>query len=133
MFSGDLDPGTDLAEPNQLRIRPCPGREALRRDMEALEQIRLAGAVRSDRQDEPLTQAELEARVRAVVAERELLDDQPARRIGMIRYEKSSPSPWMTAGRSGLMSFRRTSSPSTESIPSRRNSGLKPISSGSPV
>ena len=51
----------------------------------------------------------------------------------MIRYVKSSPSPWSTAGRSGLISFRRTSSPSTDSSPSRRNSALKPISSGSPV
>jgi hypothetical protein len=45
--------------------------------MEALEQIRLAGAVRADRQDEAWTKAQLEPRVRAVVAERERLDNQP--------------------------------------------------------
>jgi len=51
----------------------------------------------------------------------------------MIKYRKSSPSPWSTAGRSGLISFSRSWSPSTDSIPSRRNSALKPISSGSPL
>ena len=51
----------------------------------------------------------------------------------MTRYVKSSPSPWSTAGRSGLISFTRTSSPSIDSSPSRRKSALKPISSGSPV
>ena len=45
--------------------------------METLEEIRLAGAVRADRQDEARAEAELEPRVRAVVAERERLDDQP--------------------------------------------------------
>jgi hypothetical protein len=45
--------------------------------MEALEQIRLAGAVRADRQDEAWTETQLEPRVRAVVAERERLDNQP--------------------------------------------------------
>ena len=51
----------------------------------------------------------------------------------MIRYVKSSLSPWSTAGRSGLISFSRSSSPPTDSMPSRRNSALKPISSGSPA
>jgi hypothetical protein len=45
--------------------------------METLEKIRLAGAVRADRQDEARSEVELEPRVRAVVAERERLDDQP--------------------------------------------------------
>ena len=40
-------------------------------------------------------------------ARRSVVDDQPGRRIGMTRYVKSSPSPWITAGRSGLISFTR--------------------------
>ena len=36
-------------------------------------------------------------------------------------------------GRSGEISFSTTSPPSMASRPSRRNSGLKPISSGSPA
>ena len=50
----------------------------------------------------------------------------------MTRYVKSSPSPWITAGRSGLISLKRTSSPSIDSSPSRRKSALNPISSVSP-
>ena len=51
----------------------------------------------------------------------------------MIRYLKSSPAAWIRPGRSGLISFRVISSSLTDSSPSRRNSALKPISSGSPV
>ena len=55
------------------------------------------------------------------------------RRIGMIRYRKPLPSPAsIRPGRSGLMSFRTRSPASTLSRPSRRKSGLKPISNGSP-
>jgi hypothetical protein len=46
--------------------------------MEALEEVRLSRAVRPDRQDEPRLELELEPGVRAIVAERELLDDQAA-------------------------------------------------------
>jgi hypothetical protein len=45
--------------------------------MEALEEVGLARSIRADRQDEARLELELEARVRAVVAERERLDDQP--------------------------------------------------------
>ena len=50
----------------------------------------------------------------------------------MIRYQKSSASPWIKPGRNGLISLSVISSSETDSIPSRRNSALKPISSGSP-
>ena len=45
--------------------------------METFKKIRLAGAVRADRQNEARPEIELEPRVRAVIAERERLDDQP--------------------------------------------------------
>jgi hypothetical protein len=45
--------------------------------MQRLEQIRLAGAVGSDREHEPGLEAELEVRVGAELAERERPDDQP--------------------------------------------------------
>src|ERR1700691_2569944 len=54
-------------------------------------------------------------------------------RIGMIRYTNLPPSgDSIRPGRSGLMSLSTSSSDSTLSRPSRRNSGLKPISNGSP-
>ena len=112
---------------------PGPRREALRADVQRLEQVRLAGAVRRRPRARARLQRELEPRVRAEVAERELADDQPASRIGMIRYQKSSPSAVIRPGRSGLISFSATSSAATDSMPSRRNSALKPISIGSPV
>ncbi len=55
-------------------------------EVERLEQIRLAGAVLPGDQDDPRREREIERRVRAVVPERDAVDDQPARRIGMIRY-----------------------------------------------
>ena len=82
---------------------------------------------------EPRLQCQLEPLVGAKVAERSGLDDQPGRRIGMTRYVKSSASSVRIAGRSGLISFIFTSSPSIDSSPSFRNSALKPISSGSPL
>ena len=74
-------------EADQLRVGARPWREALRADMECLEQIRLAGTVRPDDEREPRLQAELEPGIRAEVAKRDRRDDQPASRIGMIRYE----------------------------------------------
>ena len=50
----------------------------------------------------------------------------------MIRYEKFSASERRRPGRSELISRSAISSVSTDSSPSRRNSGLNPISSGSP-
>jgi hypothetical protein len=58
----------------------------LRREVQGLEQVRLAGAVLADDEDEARLQGQVEGGVRAVVPERDLLDDQPARRMGMIRY-----------------------------------------------
>jgi hypothetical protein len=54
--------------------------------VQRLEQVRLADAVPPDDEDDPLGEVEVERRVRPVLAERYVLDDQPARRIGMIRY-----------------------------------------------
>src|SRR5207244_4519605 len=101
----ECDPACPLPEADQLRVGPSPRREALRADVQRLEQVRLAGAVRADGQDETWLEVELETRVRAVVAKRDRGDDQPASRMGMIRYEKSAPLPFITAGRSGLIRF----------------------------
>src|SRR5581483_6061716 len=130
--AGETDPGSLLPEADQLRVGPRARREALGADVKRLEQVRLAGAVRADGQDETRTQRQLEARVRAEVRERDRGDDQPASRIGMIRYQKSSAGPWISPGRSGSISRSRSSSPDADSIPSRRKSALNPISSGSP-
>jgi hypothetical protein len=54
--------------------------------MQRLEQVRLAGAVPPDDEDDPGRKVEVERRVRPVLTERYAIDDQPARRIGMIRY-----------------------------------------------
>jgi hypothetical protein len=62
------------------------GREPLRREVQRLEQVRLAGAVPADDEDDARDEVEVERRVRPVLAERYAIDDQPARRIGMIRY-----------------------------------------------
>ena len=58
-------------------------------------------------------------------------DDQPASRIGMIRYVKSSLSPWSTAGPERADQLERPRRRRRTRCPSRRNSALKPISSGS--
>jgi hypothetical protein len=54
--------------------------------MKRLEEVRLAGPVLADDEDDAWRQREIEGRVGAEVAERDVRDDQPARRIGMIRY-----------------------------------------------
>jgi hypothetical protein len=61
------NPGSLLAEPDQLRICPGAWREPLGRDVQRLEEIRLAGAVRADEQDEPGLEGELERGIRAEV------------------------------------------------------------------
>src|SRR5215218_8980479 len=101
--------------------------------MERFEQVRLAGAVRPGHEHDAGGERELELGVRAKAPKRGSPDDQPASLIGMIRYRKSSVSPWMSPGRSGLMSLSLTVSSTTDSRPSRRKSALKPISSGSPA
>ena len=51
----------------------------------------------------------------------------------MIRYQKLSSGETTSPGRNGLMSLSCTLSVDTASSPSRRNSGLNPISRGSPA
>jgi LmbE family N-acetylglucosaminyl deacetylase len=51
-------------------------REALRRDVQRLEQVRLADAVRADDEDDPGLERELERRVRAVVRKRDRVRNQ---------------------------------------------------------
>ena len=70
------DPRRRLAEADQLRVLPRPRREALRRDVERLEQVRLPDPVRPNREDEPRPQREVEPLVRPEVAERDVLGDQ---------------------------------------------------------
>jgi hypothetical protein len=82
--------------------------EALRADVQCLQEVRLPRAVSPGYEDQPGPERKLEPGVRPELAERDLVDDQPARRIGMIRYQKLSPSAVSKPGRSGLMSFRRT-------------------------
>jgi hypothetical protein len=53
--------------------------------VQRLEQVRLAGAVRADDEDEAGLQLQLERVVRAEARERDQRDDQPASLIGMIR------------------------------------------------
>jgi hypothetical protein len=83
--AGDRDPGRLLAEADQLSILTRPRREPLRADMQRLEQVRLADAVWPDGENDPVRERQVERRVRPVLAERQMVD-QPARRIGMIRY-----------------------------------------------
>ena len=98
------------AETNELRVVAAARRETLRADVQRLEQVRLAGAVLTDREHDPRLQIQLERGVGAIVAERERPNDQPARRIGMIRYEKLSASERIRPGRSGLISRSAISS-----------------------
>jgi hypothetical protein len=72
-----------LAEANQLSVGARSGRESLRREMQALEQIRLASAVRADSEHDPRFQRELEPWIRPVVPEFERPDDQPATKASL--------------------------------------------------
>ena len=69
--------GLALAEMDQVALDTGAGREALRADVERLEQVRLAGAVLADDEDDPGGELEIEGAVRAVVPERDAADDQP--------------------------------------------------------
>ena len=64
------------AEPDQLAVVPSARREALGADVECLEQVRLAGAVRAVKKHDAGLEPELEGCVRAEVAEDDLADDQ---------------------------------------------------------
>jgi hypothetical protein len=78
--------GGVLAEADQLGVVTGPRREALRCQVQRLEQVRLADPVPADDENDPRREAEIERRIRPVPAERYAIADQPARRIGMIRY-----------------------------------------------
>ena len=54
-------------------------------DMKGFEEVRLSDSVRSDHEDEPRLEVEVERGIRAKIAERDVRDDQPASRIGMIK------------------------------------------------
>jgi hypothetical protein len=82
-----------LAEADQLAVGARARREALRAEVQRLEQVRLAGTVLPNYEDDSGSEVEVERRVGAVVSERDVPDDQPgpsatqpASRIGMIRY-----------------------------------------------
>jgi len=59
----DDDPRSRLPETNQLGVLPRARREALSRNVQRLEQVRLADAVASDDQDDSRRQCEVERRV----------------------------------------------------------------------
>jgi hypothetical protein len=65
-----------LAEADQVAVGARPRAEPLSADVERLEQIRLAGAVLADDQDDARTKLEIEPSVRAVLAKRDGVDDQ---------------------------------------------------------
>jgi hypothetical protein len=67
------------SRPNDLRVVPRTKRETLRREVDGLEQVGLAGAVRPGHEYEPRLQRELEPLVRAHVANRDDSEDHPAR------------------------------------------------------
>jgi hypothetical protein len=65
------------AEADELRVRPRARREALRPDVQGLEQVRLSRSVGPDGEYEPRLEVQLERRIRAEVAKRDRADDQP--------------------------------------------------------
>jgi hypothetical protein len=79
------DGGRVRAEPDQAAVRARPRREALGAEVDRLEQVGLARSVLARDEDDSRSEGEIERRVRAEVPERDGVDDQPARRIGMIR------------------------------------------------
>ncbi len=74
--------------PKRISCASCRvrGEKPCVRDVQRLEQVRLAGAVSTHHEDDPLREVEVERRVRPVLTERYVIADQPASRIGMIRY-----------------------------------------------
>ena len=80
------DRGRGLPVTDELAVRTSARREALRRNVQAFEQIRFPRAVLTHNQDESGRKFEVECRVRTEATERESADDQPASRIGMMRY-----------------------------------------------
>jgi hypothetical protein len=66
------------AEPDELRIRARPRREALCPYVQRLEQVGLPGTVWAGDQDKPRLEPQIELRVGTKIAKRECGDDQPA-------------------------------------------------------
>jgi hypothetical protein len=86
----ERDPRPGGAQPDELLVGARSGGEALRPHVQRLEQVRLAGPVRTGHEHESGLEHELEPLVAAEVAERDVADDQarlsyPASLIGMIR------------------------------------------------
>jgi hypothetical protein len=73
------DASSRLPEADQLCVRPSPRREALRRDVQRLQQVGLADAVRTDGENEPRLERDVEPLVRPVLREMKRLDDQARR------------------------------------------------------
>ncbi len=71
-LTADPHAGSLGTEAHQLGVVARPWREPLRADVERLEQVRLARAVRACNEDDAGLEPELEACVRAEVAERDL-------------------------------------------------------------
>jgi hypothetical protein len=71
-----LDPGRVGAEANQLCVGTRARGEALRADVERLEQVRLPRSVRADGENEARPQLQVERRIGAEVAERDRPNDQ---------------------------------------------------------
>ena len=99
------DPPGVGAEADHLGVVARARRESLRTDVESLEQVRLSCSVRAVQKHDSRLEAKLQAGVRAEVPERDLADDQPASRIGMIRYQKLSSGEAIRPGRRRLMSL----------------------------
>jgi hypothetical protein len=75
--AAERDAACVFTEANQLCVGPRPRRKTLRADVQRLEQIRLAGAVRAGDEDEARFELQVEPGVRADVPERDGADDQP--------------------------------------------------------
>src|SRR5439155_12011452 len=67
--AAERDPPSLLAKADKLRVGTCTRREALRTDVQRLEQIRLTGSIRSDHEHQPWLEVEVEPRVRPDVPE----------------------------------------------------------------
>src|SRR5262249_37073639 len=125
-------------EAHHLRLRGRAWRVPQTAEVDHLDQRGLARTVGPDHAHQPSRRSRLHLGVAAKVDAAHCRDPhaRPARydgrRIGMIRYQNEPSSPCSNPGRSALISFIRTVSPSTLSTPSRRKSGLNPISSRSP-
>src|SRR4051794_475793 len=133
----DLNPSCALAEAHDLALVASTARAPGATEVQRLEEVGLAGPVAPVDDREPGAEGDVRALVRAEVPHPDAANDHGPytfSRIGMIRYRNPESSPAsMSPGRSGLISFSTTSSAATDSRPSLRNSGLNPISNGSPA